>query len=103
MNTQSTRIMFTYTLLSGLVVSVEQLPSHAKNKINARPAWSKKIQVISTIPLAKVGKIYRPSLRCEAAKLKISDLVHKELGLHKVNIDIVDGGARSMPVAVSVG
>ena len=73
-----------------------------KKIIDERPAWPKKIQVIDTIPLTTVGKIYKPGLRCEAAKLKISDLVHNEMNLHKADIEVIEGGARGMRITVSV-
>ena len=89
-------------LNEGAEVSVAELQAHAQSTINERPAWPKKIQIIDTIPLTSVGKIYKPVLRCEAAKLRITDLVHNEMGLGDVNIDVVEGGARGMRVTVSV-
>jgi fatty-acyl-CoA synthase len=34
--------------------------------------------------------------------LKVSDLVHNEIGLNDANIDVVDGGAHGMCVTVTV-
>ena len=89
-------------LHQGFVVSDAELHSHAQKIIDERPAWPKKIQVIDTIPLTTVGKIYKPGLRCEAAKLKISDLVHNEMNLHQADIEVIEGGARGMRITVSV-
>jgi fatty-acyl-CoA synthase len=89
-------------LHEGAEVSDAELQAHAQSTIDERPAWPKKIQVIDTVPLTSVGKIYKPSLRCAAAKLKVSDLVHNEIGLNDANIDVVDGGARGMCVTVTV-
>ena len=89
-------------LNEGAEVSVTELQEHAQSTIDERPAWPKKIQIIDTIPLTSVGKIYKPVLRCEAAKLRVTDLVHNEMGLGDANIDVVDGGARGMRVTVSV-
>jgi fatty-acyl-CoA synthase len=83
-------------------VSVAELQAHAQSTIDERPAWPKKIHIIDTVPLTSVGKIYKPGLRCEAAKLRVTDLVHDEMGLGDANIDVVDGGARGMRVTVSV-
>ena len=41
-------------------------------------------------------------MRCEAAKLKVSDLVQHEMGLNDATIDVIDGGARGMRVTVTV-
>jgi fatty-acyl-CoA synthase len=89
-------------LLPGVAVSGEDLHAHAQKTIDERPAWPKQIHVIETIPLTTVGKIYKPSLRCEAAKMKVSELVHDELGLNNAGIDAVDGGARGMRVTVTL-
>lgn len=89
-------------LHEGHKVSVEELQAHAQSTIDERPAWPKLIQVIDTIPLTTVGKIYKPSLRCDAAKLRVTDLVHNEMGLHAAAIHVVDGGARGMRVTVTV-
>jgi len=89
-------------LLPGVAVSGEVLHAHAQKTIDERPAWPKQIHVIETIPLTTVGKIYKPSLRCEAAKRKVSELVHDELGLNNAGIDAVDGGARGMRVTVTL-
>jgi fatty-acyl-CoA synthase len=89
-------------LLPGVAVSSEDLHAHAQKTIDERPAWPKQIHVIETIPLTTVGKIYKPSLRCEAAKIKVSELVHDELGLNNAGIDAVDGGARGMRVTVTL-
>ena len=89
-------------LKEGAEVSVAELQTHAKSTIDERPAWPKKIQIIDTVPLTSVGKIYKPVLRCEAAKLKVTDLVHNEMGLGDANIDVLEGGSRGLRVTVSV-
>ncbi len=86
----------------GIEVTGEDLQAHAHSSIDERPAWPKQIYVVETIPLTMVGKIYKPSLRCDAAKLKITDLVHNDMGLFGADIDVVDGGARGMRVTVTI-
>jgi len=89
-------------LLAGVEASDVDLHAHAQTTIDERPAWPKQIHVVETIPLTTVGKIYKPSLRCEAAKLKVSDVVHNELGLTDAVVEAVDGGARGMRVTVTL-
>ncbi len=89
-------------LHEGAKVNETELQAHAQSTIDERPAWPKRIQVIDIVPLTSVGKIYKPGLRCEAAKLKVTDLVHIEMGLGDANIVVVDGGARGMRVTVTV-
>ncbi|MEO1142854.1 MAG: acyl-CoA synthetase, partial [Pseudomonadota bacterium] len=83
-------------------VGVDELQSHAQDHIDERPAWPKAIHVIDAIPLTTVGKIYKPSLRCEAARLMITDVVHDKLNLTGYEVDVTDGGARGMRVTVTL-
>ncbi|MFK7835934.1 MAG: AMP-binding protein [Sulfitobacter sp.] len=78
------------------------LRAHAESTINERPAWPKMIEVIEAIPLTTVGKIYKPGLRCDAAKFRVTQVVHDELGLPGADIDVVDGGARGLRVMVTL-
>lgn len=89
-------------LHKGSSVSDEELHAHAQASIDERPAWPKQIHIIDTVPLTSVGKIYKPSLRCEAARLHVADLVHNALGLPKAVVEVVDGGARGMRVTVTL-
>ena len=86
----------------GAEVSDADLQAHAQNMINERPASPKRIQVTDTITRTSVGKIYKPGLRCEATKLRVTDLVRNEMGLHNAHTYVVDGGARGMCVTVTV-
>ena len=89
-------------LHKGSAIRDEELHAHAQASIDERPAWPKQIYIIDTVPLTSVGKIYKPSLRCEAAKLRVVDLVQNELGLPTADVEVVDGGARGMRVTVTL-
>jgi fatty-acyl-CoA synthase len=89
-------------LHKGAAVSDEELYAHARASIDERPAWPKQIHIIDTVPLTSVGKIYKPNLRCEAAKLRVMELVRNELGLPTADVAVVDGGARGMRVTVTL-
>nr|WP_319948629.1 AMP-binding protein [uncultured Shimia sp.] len=89
-------------LLPGADVSQEDLHQHAQSSIDERPAWPKHIQPVDAIPLTTVGKIYKPSLRCDAAKTRITDLVRNELGLGNARVDVLAGGSRGMRVTVTL-
>ena len=89
-------------LHKGAAVSDEELYAHARASIDERPAWPKQIHIIDTVPLTSVGKIYKPNLRCEAAKLRVRELVRNELGLPTADVAVVDGGARGMRVTVTL-
>lgn len=89
-------------LRPGAEVSMEDLHKHAQNTIDERPAWPKLIEVVDAIPLTSVGKIFKPSLRCDAAKQRVTELVQKELGIANASVNVVAGGARGMRVTVTV-
>ena len=89
-------------LLPGADVSMEDLHQHAQSVIDERPAWPKLIHAIDTIPLTTVGKIFKPSLRCIAAKQKVMDLVQNEFGIANARVEVVAGGARGMRVTVTL-
>ena len=89
-------------LRPGADVSIEDLHRHAQGTIAERPAWPKHIQVIDAIPLTSVGKIFKPSLRCDAAKRRVTDLVQTELGIANARVDVVAGGARGLRVTLSL-
>jgi fatty-acyl-CoA synthase len=89
-------------LAPGSEVSLDDLKRHAQASIDERPAWPKQIHVIDAIPLTTVGKIFKPSLRCYAAKMKVTELVQGELGLAEAGVDVVAGGPRGMRVTVTL-
>ena len=70
--------------------------------LHERPSWPKHIHIVDTVPLTTVGKIYKPSLRCKAAKLRVTDLIQNELGLSPTGVEALDGGARGMRVTVTL-
>ena len=86
----------------GVEISSEELMAHAQSTIDERPAWPKRIEIIDAIPLTSVGKIFKPSLRCDAAKLVVTDALSNEVNLPDAEVDVAIGGARGMCVTVDV-
>ena len=89
-------------LLPGAHVNVEDLHRHAQNSIDERPAWPKLILIVDSIPLTTVGKIFKPSLRCDIAKQRVMDLLKNEFGIANPRVEVVAGGARGMCVTVTI-
>lgn len=89
-------------LRPGAEVSMEDLHQHARNCIDERPAWPKHILPIDVIPLTTVGKIHKPTLRCDVATMRITDLVRREFGLVSARVEAVAGGSRGMRVTVTL-
>ena len=89
-------------LLPDANVSIEELHQHAQSSIDERPAWPKIIETIDTIPLTTVGKIFKPSLRCDAAKQRVMELLQDELKVANPLVEVVAGGSRGMRVTVTL-
>lgn len=89
-------------LRPGADVSIEDLHRHAQGAIDERPAWPKHILVMDAIPLTSVGKIFKPSLRCDAAKQRVTDLVQNDLGIANARVEAATGGSRGMRVTVTL-
>jgi fatty-acyl-CoA synthase len=83
-------------------VSLADLMEHARQTIDERPAWPKIIQVVDEIPLTSVGKIYKPTLRCDAARMVVSNLLHDEMQLPEAQVTVEAGGLRGLCVTVSL-
>jgi fatty-acyl-CoA synthase len=89
-------------LLPDADLCVEDLHQYAQNMIDERPAWPKLIQIVDAIPLTSVGKIFKPSLRCEISKQKVLDLLQNELEIADARVEAVAGGPRGMRVTVTI-
>ena len=74
-----------------------------KNGINLKSkSLDDVIEIIDAIPLTSVGKIFKPILRCDAAKLVVTDALSNEVNLPDAEVDVTIGGARGMCVTVDV-
>jgi fatty-acyl-CoA synthase len=89
-------------LRPGASASEDELHAHAQRTIGERPAWPKQIHVVEAIPLTSVGKIYKPQLRCDAARRLVMQLVQRELGLAEVQVQAHEGGRRGMRISVTL-
>jgi len=75
---------------------------HAQRTIAERPAWPKQIHIVDSIPLTSVGKIYKPQLRCDAAKRLVTRVVCDQLGHVDARVQVSEGGRRGMKVSVAL-
>src|SRR5262249_38831116 len=90
------------SLRAGASATPEELYAHAQRTIDERPAWPKQIHVMDAIPVTPVGKIYKPALRCDAAKRVVTGLVHGMLELPDAEVHVIEGGRRGMRVRVTL-
>jgi fatty-acyl-CoA synthase len=89
-------------LLPGVEADLDALHDHARATIDERPAWPKHIHIVDAIPLTAVGKIYKPGLRSEAARLMLDELLRSDLGLPGAEVAVEDGGKRGLRVTVTL-
>ncbi|GAB4553296.1 MAG: acyl-CoA synthetase [Rhizobacter sp.] len=89
-------------LKPGASVTEDELHAHAQQAIGERPAWPKHIHIVDAIPLTSVGKIYKPQLRCDAARRLVARLVQRELGLADAQVQAHEGGRKGMRISVTL-
>jgi len=90
------------SLREGATISEEALKEHAQQTIGERPAWPKHIYIVDTIPVTTVGKIFKPVLRCDAARAVIEGLLRDKFALPDAHVSAVAGGPRGMKITVNL-
>jgi fatty-acyl-CoA synthase len=90
------------SLRPGASVTEQELHEHAQRTIDERPAWPKQIHVVDAIPLTSVGKIYKPALRCDAARRVVTRVVQEQLALRDAEVHVNEGGRRGLRVHVKL-
>lgn len=56
-------------------VTEQELRAFAESSISERPAWPKAIWIVDAIPMTAVGKIFKPTLREDAARRKVLSIL----------------------------
>jgi fatty-acyl-CoA synthase len=82
-------------------VSTDELHEHARRSIAERPAWPRHIHVLDAIPLTSVGKIFKPDLRCDAARRVLEPLLSERLEAAP-DVVVRTGGPRGLRVEVTL-
>ena len=78
----------------------DELRAFAEAEISERPAWPKYIQIVDSIPMTAVGKIFKPALRRSAVERTVQAILseHDLTG----DVDVTVGGPRGMKVNVTL-
>lgn len=87
-------------LRPGIAATEAELHEHAEATIAERPAWPKQVFVIDAIPVTSVGKIYKPTLRCDAAERLVTRILRDELAIDGAEVKATEGGSRGLKVSV---
>lgn len=90
------------TLKPGASISSNILMEFVEPKISERPAWPKQIYIVDSMPVTGVGKIFKPALRCDAAKRLVTERLLQLLHPQCFSVDVTLGGKRGMEVSVSL-
>ncbi len=88
-------------LKPGASISADQLMEFASQKISERPALPKEIVIVEEMPLTAVGKIYKPTLRWQAAKNVLAEAL-KDLGRKGVEVSVDVGEDRSRGILATI-
>jgi fatty-acyl-CoA synthase len=81
------------TLKPGVVVEPGELAAFAQQYIPERPAYPKRIDVVSAIPLTAVGKVYKPALRVLATERVVHARMAAAHLSEQVNAQVVESGS----------
>jgi len=73
-------------------VSLEVLSEFASERITERPAYPKRIEVLSSIPLTAIGKVYKPHLRMLATQHVLTQRLTKAGLIDRVDVSVEDSG-----------
>ncbi|WP_108812259.1 AMP-binding protein [Sphingorhabdus sp. Alg231-15] len=92
------------TLNPGQSATVEELEEFARNEVSERPAAPSRIEIVETMPLTTIGKIYKPTLRLLAAATAARELLRNRLPeyaeLHINAHESAPGAPRSIDIMV---
>ena len=81
------------SLRPGASVTPEDLSRFANERIPERPAYPKRIQVLSTIPLTAIGKVYKPHLRMLATQYALTNRLHRAGLTELVDVSIEESAS----------
>ena len=87
-------------LRPGTTATEDELRTFAEAEISERPAWPKYIQIVDSIPITAVGKIFKPTLRRSAVERTVQAIL-SEQNLAG-DVDVTAGGPRGMRVDVTL-
>ena len=87
-------------LFPGAEVTEQELRSFAESAISERPAWPKWIRIVDAVPTTAVGKIFKPALREDAARLKVLSILDEHCLTGEV--EVKTGDLRRLRVDVTL-
>lgn len=82
------------TLRPGSVVEPHALAEFAQQFIPERPAFPKRVEILSTLPLTAIGKVYKPALKILAIQHAIDERLERAGLSSRVGVEVVDEAAR---------
>ncbi|MBK6854270.1 MAG: AMP-binding protein [Burkholderiales bacterium] len=90
------------SLRPGANATEADLQEHARASIAERPAWPRRIHILDAIPMTAVGKIYKPTLRCDAARRTVEQMLVDPLDVPGAVVTAMEGGKRGMTITVTL-
>ncbi|TQV78141.1 acyl-CoA synthetase [Exilibacterium tricleocarpae] len=75
------------TLRAGATADIEELLDHCSARISERAAVPKRIEVLDTIPLTAVGKVFKPPLREKAAHWALAEALEGRVEAADIRVE----------------
>ncbi|WP_095144205.1 acyl-CoA synthetase [Pseudomonas sp. Irchel s3b6] len=89
-------------LRPGHTCNAEELESFAQLNISERAAVPKRIEILETLPLTAVGKIFKPALQLREIARVVQQEVER-LCLQEIAVDVVQDGRRGLVACIRAG
>lgn len=86
----------------GYEVTVEDLVAFARDRVAERPAAPSDIYFVDVLPMTAVGKVFKPTLRLDAARRACVALLSPDLGNALDDIVAVDDPSRGTVIEVAI-
>ena len=85
-------------------ISDEELHAFARENVSERPAAPARVEILSSMPLTTIGKIYKPVLRAQAAAFVarevLQDILPEQVSVAVSAQEAAPGAARSVDVTI---
>jgi fatty-acyl-CoA synthase len=89
-------------LKPGALAKAEEIKLFARSHIPERGAAPAEVYVVDAMPLTGVGKIFKPPLRCDAARRAFADALASLPGGVSASVEVVDDPARGMQARITL-
>lgn len=80
-------------LKPGESVGAQELAEFSRQHIPERPAFPKRIEIVESLPMTAVGKVFKPALRLAAVRFAISERLARAGMSERATVDVREEGS----------